>query len=567
MMLFAARLCTSRHAVPQSNTRSEMRAKWPAVVLVSTLLAVGFFMLWSDPSSADTLHVCPSGCAYRQIRVALWDAQPGDTIMVGPGTYRESIGLKAGVRVQGAGSDVTFLISEGRPAVVGTGPITATCVLDGFTIIGGAHEPTSRGGAIYVDSGAKQIISNNVISGCLASEKGGGIYVEGPGTAPVIVDNLFVGNTVQHVGGGAIYVQDAAPIIDRNTFIGNLADKDGGALAVYTIGAPIPQAVVTNNVFISNTARAKGGAIYLQGASPEIRANHILSNTALSGAGIHANDHCSARVEGNLIAYNVTIGAGDDSAGGGLAIVGGSNVRVNRNIIRQNGAAWGDGVYVDNASPDVTNNVIVDNGSANLVLTTASPHIVNNTILGSSCWNTVGIDLFGSSQPRVVNNVIAFEAYGIRGDGEAAPTVLYNDLWMNLQADTFGVQAGATNLSADPYLVDPVSGDYHLAGNSPLIDAGSTQDAPIDDFDGDLRPVDGDGDSVAAADIGADEFVAPAAATPTPTATLASTATATPTGTPTATSTSTPLPTTTPTIAGTPTSSAVYIYLPIVWVR
>ena len=560
MMLFAARLCTGRQAVPQSNIiRSKVRAKWPAVVLVSSLLAVGFFVLGSNLSSADTLHVCPSGCAYRQIRVALWDAQPGDTIMVGPGTYRESLGLKTGVRVQGAGSDVTFLISEGRPAVVGTGSITATCVLDGFTIIGGAHEPTSRGGAIYIDSGAKQIISHNVISGCVASEKGGGIYVEGPGTAPVIVDNFFVGNTVQHVGGGAIYVQDAAPVIERNTFIGNLADKDGGALAVYTTGVPIPQAVVANNVFISNSALAKGGAIYLQGASPEIRANHILSNTALSGAGIHANDHCSARVEGNLIAYNVTIGAGDDSAGGGLAIVGGSNAWVNRNIIRQNGAARGDGVYIDNASPDVTNNVIVDNGSANLVLTTASPHIVNNTILGSSCRGTTGIDLFGSSQPRVVNNIIAFEGYGIRGDGEAAPIILYNDLWMNLQADSSGVQAGATNLSADPCLVDAANGDYHLTSNSLLIDAGSTQNAPIDDFDGDIRPVDGDGDSVAAADIGADEFVAPAPATPT--------STATPTGTLTPTPTITPLLTGTPTITGTPTSPAVHIYLPIVWAR
>ncbi|MBC7260711.1 MAG: DNRLRE domain-containing protein, partial [Chloroflexi bacterium] len=114
------------------------------------------------------------------------------------------------------------------------------------------------------------------------------------------------------------------------------------------------------------------------------------------------------------------------------------------------------------------------------------------------------------------NNIIAYEAYGIRGDGVATPIVRYNDVWQNSLANYNGIIPQPNNLSVNPYLRDPANGDYHLAPNSPLIDAGSTGDAPPLDFEGDARPLDGNGDLVAQADIGMDEYN-PLPATPTPT--------------------------------------------------
>jgi len=513
------------------------------LALILLVLIIAFGALCAQLVLADTLDVCPNGCSYKRIGTALWDAQPGDTIMVGAGVYYESIGLKPSVRVQGAGPDVTFLISEGRPAVVGTGALTSTCVLDGFTIIGGANgNPTSRGGAIYIDDGAQEIISNNVISGCIATEKGGGIYIQGEDTAPIIINNVFVGNIVHHVGGAAIYIEDAAPVISGNTFVDNLSYTDGGALAVYTIDYPYYQATITNNMFISNTALAKGGAIYLQSAQPLISSNSILSNTALMGAGIFANYYSEASIENNLIAYNTTLGTNNTHIGGGLAIVNGSDIHLNRNTIRQNRAGRGDGIYVESAAPCITNNVLTNNGSKNILLNAASPHIVNNTILGSNLQNTVGIDLWGLSYPRIVNNIIAFEEYGIQDDKNGTPTILYNNLWQN-QVDYGGENIDATNLGAPPRFRDPASGDYHLEADSVLIDAGYTADAPPFDFEGDPRPIDGDGDSVAIADIGADEYSPPETATPTATATI----------------------TNTPTPTATPTSITIHLYLPIIW--
>jgi hypothetical protein len=63
------------------------------------------------------------------------------------------------------------------------------------------------------------------------------------------------------------------------------------------------------------------------------------------------------------------------------------------------------------------------------------------------------------------------------------------------------------NQSQDPLFVDDANNDFHLQAASPSIDAGDNEGAPGLDFDGDIRPLDGDDDSVAIVDIGADEYV------------------------------------------------------------
>jgi hypothetical protein len=94
------------------------------------------------------------------------------------------------------------------------------------------------------------------------------------------------------------------------------------------------------------------------------------------------------------------------------------------------------------------------------------------------------------------------------GEDTASGTVTINashsDLGdVNPGVGTLNLLGG--NLNTAPLLVG--ARDFHLAAGSPLIDAGTNAGAPASDFEGDSRPLDGDGDTAAVTDIGADEFV------------------------------------------------------------
>jgi hypothetical protein len=446
---------------------------------------------------------------YTSIETALENAPWGSTIMVGPGEYNESIWLRGGVRVQGAGPGLSSIVWDGaEPAVRGWVEDLTGAVLDGFTII-----CNSPGSAIHIDyPHEKQIISNNVISNSVGQWHSGGIYIAS-GAAPTILNNTFYGNTLTDgEGGGAIYVNDAAPIISGNTFTGNSA-KNGAAIAVYHESSY--KATITDNTFVNNTAEIRGGAIDINNASPAIRGNRIYSNTAAAGGGICVTTLSHAVVEDNRIEYNSAVGP--ESAGGGVFISDSSNPTLDGNVIRYNRSANGSGVFVENGTPELSNNVLVGNDPAQILVRSASPPIANNTILGTQSPNSLGIDLVGSSWPRIANNIIALEAYGIRGDGAALPTIRYNDLWMSSVANYSGVTAEPNNLNVTPGLRDVANGDVHLQSTSALIDAGTMDDAPSHDFEGDVRPSDGDGDGIAAPDIGADEYSVALPPVPTPT--------------------------------------------------
>ena len=80
---------------------------------------------------------------------------------------------------------------------------------------------------------------------------------------------------------------------------------------------------------------------------------------------------------------------------------------------------------------------------------------------------------------------------------------------------------GFGNITNAPLFVDAAAGNYRLRPDSPCIDAGTNLSAIVtNDLDGRPRPVDGNGDGVAAFDIGAYEYralyVSPESPNPTP---------------------------------------------------
>jgi hypothetical protein len=72
----------------------------------------------------------------------------------------------------------------------------------------------------------------------------------------------------------------------------------------------------------------------------------------------------------------------------------------------------------------------------------------------------------------------------------------------------FNTQPGSV-ISSDPKWAGPEAGSFRLRDTSPCIDKGANNapGRPTTDFEGNVRPVDGDGDGTATTDMGVDEFI------------------------------------------------------------
>jgi parallel beta-helix repeat protein len=159
----------------------------------------------------------------------------------------------------------------------------------------------------------------------------------------------------------------------------------------------------------------------------------------------------------------------------------------------------------NSSSPTVTNCTFSTNetdgaGGGMYNYNSSSPTVTNCTFSGNSA--SYGGGMYNEeSSPTLVNCILWDGGDEVYTDNEAAPTVSY--------CDVQGGYSGTGNINADPLFVG--GGDYHLQSGSPCIDAGNNAapSLPSTDFEGDPRIVDGNGDTVAVVDMGADEYMIP----------------------------------------------------------
>ena len=138
---------------------------------------------WVPPTPASSgpkrLIVDASGSGdYRTIASAILGARPQDTIVLRPGTYKESLSINRDVRIVGEGGQSKVIV-EGAPGAHVFGFTAGSATLTGMTIrILGSGLST---GAITVRAGTP------VIEDCdLTSSAGAAVYILGATANPVI---------------------------------------------------------------------------------------------------------------------------------------------------------------------------------------------------------------------------------------------------------------------------------------------------------------------------------------------------------------------------------------------
>ncbi|HEY1685796.1 MAG TPA: right-handed parallel beta-helix repeat-containing protein [Tepidisphaeraceae bacterium] len=377
--------------------------------------------------------------AYTNLQTAITNANSGDTIEVGQGTYTpgtqrsDSFGLKDGVSILGgyAGTgqsnpdarsvaqtpsvlsgDIGTLNdnSDNSYNVVSSNGNASTAVLDGFTITAG----NANGGG---------------------DTSGGGINIGS--SSPSISDCIITGNNAFFGGGGVVISGVNALTLSNCTISGNTAGTSGGG--VYSFGSTI---ALTGCVITQNHSYGSGGGIMTAyDTSDTFTDCTITGNIAtFDGAGVQ-NLHSSQTLINCVIAGN-----SGGQTGGGVNITTGTESLVNCTISGNSSTDFGGGISVKNASTATVTNCIV--------------------------W--------GDTYPG---------GYDIYTTSDSSATITYSDVNGN-------VDSVDNDLNIDPKFVRNVGtngasdyGDLHLQADSPVIDVGSNSAilGTTTDADGDGR--------------------------------------------------------------------------------
>jgi hypothetical protein len=216
---------------------------------------------------------------YATLQAAVDAARAGDTVLVKPGTYFETVRLKSGIRLLGTGAAVTVLDGGGKPGKLVDFSGATDVVVAGFT---------------FQNVGTGNTCDDKDVMSCAGTWYSAALYADGhtdQGQAPasaLVVHNVFRNNSI-----AAMLYFHARAVVRNNVFVRNTH----GFVANHFQDV----ALVANNVFWENTREA----IVSQAAYLDIINNVV----ARSEVGIFHAHVQTGRIRCNLFFQNDANGA------------------------------------------------------------------------------------------------------------------------------------------------------------------------------------------------------------------------------------------------------------------
>ena len=327
--------------------------------------------------------------------------------------------------------------------------------------------------------------------------------------------NANEGNTCPNACGGGFFNDNGSPKLEHLFIRDNTAILGGGVMN-WQNSQP-----VISKTFISNNNATDGGGIMNDGSHPVMSHVFVKDNIATNTGGGLLNQN-----QANPLLSHVNLSGNSALTGGGM-LNDKSNPVVSHSVLSGNTATDGGGMVNQNLSAPTLSHVVLHGNTATqsggaILNDNSSPLLTQSTLSG----NSSGIVNRNNSLPTVNNSILWNNGTAITDETNSQTAVNYSIVE--------GGWAGNGNKTDDPLFVEVVDeittrttvGNFHLADNSPAIDAGNNNLIPLDladaecegdfgdsnttesvdiDFDGRVRRFDGNGDGIDIVDMGAYE--------------------------------------------------------------
>ena len=499
-------------------------------------------------ASAGTKYVTPTGGggktgadwanAYDSIQTAINNSPvSGDIIYLKSGTYSLTAQLVVsnhpGLIIRGGYQGLTGtpgILTNAASLVKRDAAVTymrlariyrSTTSVERVTLADGKQYDTSAHGACFrVEAGSSLDLRDCIVSNHNEvynnSKYGGAIYMDGGGKLD-IRDSRFVNNRItggwwwEQGYGGAIACVNVDVVVSNVQFLGNYVYCRAGYQRGGTLYLSGGLAVLADNVwsnssvysdYVHDTCFSLGGALYALDVVPlEIRSNRFV--------------RCKARMQGGTsVEYGDVLyldGATTQARITGSVFLENGVDAGSRNLYLKNGTVWmdrvmihggmGAGMFQAGGLVMATNLLVYGQTGHGFWGTGGSAQLMHATIARNAGWGVTNAGVMLS----LTNSIVYENTSTYYADSRNLVT---NGVTVRASC-VYPLIPGAGNIQDHPAFTDAAAGDFRLLPGSAAIDRGLTAGS-TPDLDGVARPQDGDGDSVAASDMGA--YEAPAQA-------------------------------------------------------